>query len=290
MLRSRLSKIANGFSPGLLASLNTVAGDPVPAKTVPFLSTARDHTKVEGVVASSVSPGPWRRWPSLSMETPAGVPFSNSSICDCCQRCVPCADKRTPVRHVAAAKVTKRTMEICEGWERFKRWGNGDILPLSLLEFSVWKRTSDNPAPRSRLAPPTCGKTDTQFARSREHPPFRGIGRQAILGPKYSICVCYRELAHKFDRVDRSFDLINTTFAQAACSGYLSAFWCCQSYFRGTSIPVSLGSPFHGLLNRSPLCMQLFPGSKSFINQRHLIVLVCADGVSRHGMVCLLHR
>jgi len=34
----------------------------------------------------------------------------------------------------------------------------------------------------------------------------------------------------------------------------------------------------------------LFSSSQGFINQLRLTVAARADGVSRHGMVCLLHR
>jgi hypothetical protein len=56
---------------------------------------------------------------------------------------------------------------------------------------------------------------------------------------------------------------------------------------------------FRGLLFRlgrlymtrflSQICMQLFPSSQSFTNERRFLAHA-AIGVSRHGMVCLLHR
>ena len=75
---------------------------------MPFLSTATDHTKVEGVVSTSFSPGPSRRLPSLAMATPCGVPFSKSSKCDCVHRWCPVRGTQTEVRRKAQRQAVRR--------------------------------------------------------------------------------------------------------------------------------------------------------------------------------------
>src|SRR5580692_7784099 len=140
MLRSLDSNRVNGFSPGFLPRRTTVAGEPVPAKMRPVLSTANDQTKVDGVVASSVSPGPWRRCPSLSIEIPSGVPFSNSPICDCCHRWVPWADANGQIEADPARSVAKSAMNVDADGEPRRTREDRSILPLSLLEFGVANR------------------------------------------------------------------------------------------------------------------------------------------------------
>jgi len=84
------------------------------------------------VVSSSVKPDPVRRWPSLVIGTPCGVPFSNSSSRDWVQRCVPWADAGNEAMIVrSAASAERRKAERERQIVREER----NILGLSLLKL-----------------------------------------------------------------------------------------------------------------------------------------------------------
>src|ERR1700733_1950806 len=152
-LTSLVSKRVKGLPS--FPTRNTVAGEAVPTKLSPFLPVATAQTNVEGVVSTSVNPGPARRCPSLVTETPCCEPFSNSSIRDCVHRWVPWAVPgcEAQTRIIAAAKAEKG------GREQKNRWfvWETNMLPLSLLKMATPEQFGSTsslagrtPAPRAR--------------------------------------------------------------------------------------------------------------------------------------------
>ena len=135
--KSSVANSLNGLPSG--PTRNTVAGDAVPAKAVPLLSTATDQTVVEGVVTSSVRPGPARSRPSLESATPCGVPFSNSYSRDWVHKCVPCASAGSEAaRKQARAGAERRNAERRRRMVRLET----NILPLSLLKLGIQRADS----------------------------------------------------------------------------------------------------------------------------------------------------
>ena len=107
------------------------------------------------------------------------------------------------------------------------------------------------------------------------------------------VCPCcpnWCVLCHGFHITKYYLTFMNSTFGQSQPEGSLFPLRCCQSYFQETSIPPSLTETATTAPSHRSTMHAVVPKFTELHQPAAPDGLACADGVSRHGMVCLLHR
>jgi hypothetical protein len=138
---------------------------------------------------------------------------------------------------------------------------------------------------------PVCGKSQESSASPDPAPIFflPRCAAGALHSPEGQEVRRFASSTREFHRIKTYIYIENTIFCGFANFIELLCRRCCQPYFARTSIPHSCYGSYMMTCPRPNLWMHLFPGPKRGTNGRRLPRQVCANGVLRHGMVCLLH-